>query len=319
MNKEAENGGPRWAVETVRVSKRLGGRPVLTDVDLQVPIGSVYGLLGANGAGKTTLLRLCMGWYRPDAGEVRVLGEPMIAEAARLRQRIVYVGEDGNALAHFTVAEAFQYASHLYENWDASRAERLLRGLELPPKRRLARLSVGMRLQVKVAMALSTRPSVLLLDEPTNGLDPVVRHQFLQLLSQEAAGGVTLVLATHNLADIERMIDHAAFMYKGRIVRAAELEELRQQVRQVRAVLSEPLPSPLPPRLDACVWHIEQTGRWYVLTVERETDALVDFLRSLGAEVVDVEALDLEALFRLIMLREGYARDGLLLSESAGL
>ncbi|WP_067930890.1 ABC transporter ATP-binding protein [Alicyclobacillus kakegawensis] len=307
------------AIEAVGVSKRLGGRLVVSGVDLRVPRGSVFGLVGANGAGKTTLLRLFMGWYRPDAGHLKVAGQSMIGDVADIRQQMVYVGEDGNAFSRFTVAEMFAYASRLYERWDKERCRRLAHALELPTNQRLARLSPGMRMQVKLAVALSARPSILLLDEPTNGLDPVLHRQFLQLLAQEAADGATLVMATHNLVDVERMVDHIAFMFQGRIVYAGGLEDLRQRVRQVRAVLSAPLPASLPPDLAACVWDVEQSGRWCTLTVEGPAEPVTDYLRQQGAEALEVVRLDLDELFQLVMQREGYARDGLVLAQGTHL
>ncbi|WP_067923144.1 ABC transporter ATP-binding protein [Alicyclobacillus shizuokensis] len=310
---------PTLAIQAVGVSKRLAGRLVVSGVDLRVPQGSVFGLVGANGAGKTTLLRLLMGWYRPDAGQLTVAGQPMLGETADVRQRMVYVGEDGNAFSRFTVAEMFAYASRLYERWDGERCRRLARALELPAHQRLTRLSAGMRMQVKLAVALSARPSILLLDEPTNGLDPVLHHQFLQLLAQEAADGATLVMATHNLTDVERMVDHIAFMFQGRIVYAGGLDDLRQRVRQVRAVLSAPLPIPLPPDLAACVWDLEQSGRWCTLTVEGPTEPVTAYLRDQGAEALEVVRLDLDELFQHVMQREGYARDGLVLTQSTHL
>ncbi|MBX5436108.1 MAG: ABC transporter ATP-binding protein [Alicyclobacillaceae bacterium] len=302
-----------WAVQTRALTKRFDGQTAVDHVDLDIPAGSVYGLVGANGAGKSTLLRLILGVMWPTSGEVRVWGEPLPRESARFRQRVHYVGSDGGLFPSFRVRELLHYASLVYEGWDVARCQALLKALELPIDARIRVLSTGMQMQLRLAVALSARPRLLLLDEPTNGLDPVVRRQFLQLIVQEAAGqGTTVVIATHLLEDVERIGDGVAVMYRGRVVASGVIDDLRGRVHRLQAAL----PSGLPREVEAhpAVTRVERQGQVFTLTVEGDPAPVQALLHSAGASLVEPIPLDLSDLFRYLLEKEGYSREGVLLS-----
>lgn len=301
------------AVETTGLNKMFSGQQALVDVNLTIPEASIYGIVGANGAGKSTLLRTLIGLYRPDAGQVQVLGQPVPFEAAELRHRVHYVSPDGALPPSFRVKEMIHYTRLLYERFDENRAIRLLDALELPTRKRIRELSLGMTMQLRLLIALSVRPDVLLLDEPTTGLDPVVRRQFLQLILQEASSGeTTVVMATHQLSDVERMVDGVAILYNGRVVRQGMLDELQSGIKRVQAVIEKSVETPLD-ELPNVIRH-EHTGRVHTFVTDGDPEGLAGRLKAAGASFVEVVDVDFDELFTHVMRKEGYARDGILLS-----
>lgn len=301
------------AVELMQLTKRFDERLAVDSVNLEIPTGSIFGVVGANGAGKSTLLRLTIGTMWPTAGEVRLFGETLARESAPIRQRVHFVGADGEMLRSFRVHEVAHYASLLYERWDEDRCKRLFDALELPRNRTVRNLSTGMKMQLRLAIALSAHPDLLVLDEPTNGLDPVVKRQFLQLIVQEAAGqGTTVILATHLLDDVERIADGVAVMYRGRMVASGVIDDLKGRVHRLQAAL----PNGLPPAIEdhPAVARVDRQGQVFTLTVEGDAQDIQDRLWAAGAPFVEPVELELTDLFRYLMEKEGYSRDSVLLS-----
>lgn len=297
-------------VETLDLRKSFAGSPVLENVNLHVPAGTVLGLAGANGAGKTTLLLLIAGYYWPSAGEVRLFGQTLPREASGLRQRLHFVSAESNFMPSFRIAELLHYFDLLYDRFEREKANQLFKALDLPLQARLGQLSLGTVTQVRLALALACRPDILLMDEPTNGLDPVVRHQFLQfIVDQTAASGTTVLMATHHLEPLETMADSVAFLYKGRVLMDARVDVLKGEVREVQAVLSTNLPSEI--LHSPQVMTYERRGSVHVLVTDGQPRELMERLWSAGAEHVEAVTLSLEEIFRRLMEREGYVRHAL--------
>lgn len=301
------------AIETQSVTKVFDGHPVVNQVSLSIPEGSVYGIVGANGAGKSTLLRILIGLFRPSYGEVFVFGKPLPREAADIRQRVHYVGADGDMYRSFRVEEMLTYAGLLYERWDKERCKVLMDALALPPKQRVRNLSLGMKMQLRLAIALAARPDMLILDEPTTGLDPIVKRQFLQLIVQEAAGaGTTVVMATHQLDDLERIADGLAVMYQGKVISAGVLQDMKSDIKQIHVVLPGGLPAALTNH--PSIIRSDQKGPLLSLGVEGHVEEIICHLEQAGGTYIEVHDLDFEDLFRHLMGKVGYTREGILLS-----
>ncbi len=299
-------------IETENLTKVLGTIPVVNHVSLQISEGTVYGLVGANGAGKSTLLRLIVGYYWPTTGNVRLFGEVLSRQASAIRQRIHMVSAGGEVFKTYRVRDLIQYYNLLYDRFDNTRCTRLLDALELSRRSLVRQLSLGMKTQLKLALALACHPDILLLDEPTNGLDPVVKRQFLQILVQEVAhAGTTILLATHHLDDLDCIADGVAVMYKGQLIADGLLNELKERVKEIHAVLPGRLPEEVRKRREV-ISH-EQKGQLHILVVDGPPDAVLETLRESGA--IHVETIDLSfvELFRYLMEREGYTRDAVLL------
>ena len=227
----AENAEP-LVVETSKLTKIYGNRHIaLNSVDLSIPRGCVVGLIGPNGAGKTTLLRLVLGLHRPSAGWVKVLGQKMSANAAKLRSRIGYIPTQAHCPKHLTPLGYLEYVAQLHGLRAEVRKPRmaaLLRAvglLELAGEK-VATFSHGMVARLAVAASLINEPDLLIWDEPTHGLDPEARRSMLDLikrLSEEK----TLLIASHNLADIDEVCTHVAVLNRGHLVYQGGLDGLK--------------------------------------------------------------------------------------------
>jgi ABC-2 type transport system ATP-binding protein len=234
-------------IETSHAAKRFGRFEAVEDLNLRVPQGSVFALIGPNGAGKSTTLRMLMNILRPDRGDITVLGTPSHRLAPRDFERIGYVSESQKLPDGLTLAQYFAYLRSLYPAWDRSLEQELREQFELPLTRRIRNLSHGMRMKALLVGALAYRPQLLVLDEPLSGLDTLVRDEVVNGLLQQAAD-TTILISSHELAEIESFTTHVAFMQNGRVLLQEAIEDLRTRFREVSVTLSavKSLPTPLP-------------------------------------------------------------------------
>lgn len=213
-------------LEIRNLSKSYGSF-ALKNVNLDVPSGTITGLVGANGAGKSTLLKLVLGLIPPDAGELRIFGQDARIDGRALRQRIGFVQESPSLYGHLRVGELGRLVAPFYPAWNERTFRRLCDHFELPMKKAFAKLSQGMRMKTALALALSHEAELLLLDEPTSGLDPLARRELLDLLLEVIQDeGKAVLFSTHITSDLERVADHVAFLKAGRMVLAGPKEEL---------------------------------------------------------------------------------------------
>jgi ABC-2 type transport system ATP-binding protein len=295
-------------IGTSQVTKIYEENVAVDHVDLDVQQGSIYGIAGANGAGKSTLLRMLVGLSRPTSGAVYFFREPLPTDCSKLNERVQFVSPDAEMYSFFRVNDMIKYASLLYKRWDERRAAVLLEALELPASRYIRSLSLGMRMQLRLAIALSARPDVLILDEPTNGLDPVVKHQLLQLVVEETASrGVTTVIATHELEDIERITDKAAFMCRGRIVGVDSIDAWKGRIKGIQAVIHGELNSRIANH--PAIAHLARRGPHVSMVVDGASPEVTQLLFQQNATHVNEYELSFGEVFRFIMEREGYVRD----------
>jgi ABC-2 type transport system ATP-binding protein len=222
-------------IQTDNLTKRFGGHDAVSGLQLAVPEGATYALIGANGAGKTTTLRMLVNLLRPDSGSAQVLGIDSRALSHNDFQRIGYVSESQEVPLGLKLEDFFIYLRALYRDWDTALERVLRRQFELPPALALGKLSHGMRMKVKLVAALAFRPKLLILDEPLSGLDALVRDEILAgLLGQ--ADETTIVISSHELAEIEGCTTHVAFLAKGRLLLQESIESLTARFREVRVI-----------------------------------------------------------------------------------
>jgi ABC-2 type transport system ATP-binding protein len=211
-------------LETRALSKRFARKWALRDCTLSIPAGAVVGLAGPNGAGKSTLLQLAVALLAPSEGEITTLGFDPIRVPA-VMAKVGYVAQDAPLYRSFTVAETLEYARSMNPGWDEAAGGQLLG--ELPLERRVAALTAGDRARLALCVALGKRPSLVLLDEPFANLDPLAAREFLQgLMGGVAATGATVVIASHVIADIERVADHIVLLTDGRVRLQGDVDDL---------------------------------------------------------------------------------------------
>jgi ABC-2 type transport system ATP-binding protein len=216
------------ALETTGLGKRYRRNWALQDCTLTVPQGRIAALVGPNGAGKTTLLHLAVGLLAPTTGTVRVLGQA--SGTPGLAEQIGFVAQDTPLYRDFTAAEHLTMGAQLNRRFDVAPARSRLGRVAVPLDRRVAKLSGGQRAQVALALALAKRPQLLLLDEPLASLDPLARREFLQaLMGSVAEQGVTVVLSSHLLADLERVCDYLIVLSAAHVQVLGPVEELLER------------------------------------------------------------------------------------------
>ena len=204
-----------YAMEASGLGKRYGRRWVLSQCSLGVPAGQVVGLVGPNGAGKTTLLHLAVGLLRPTTGTITVAG------------RAGFVAQDAPASPGLSVADHLRMGQALNAGWDAALAGRRLAEAGLDPRQRAGRLSGGQRAQLALTLAIAKRPDVLILDEPVASLDPLARRDFLEAVAHQAAArGMTVVLSSHLVADLERICDYLILLVASQVRLAGRVSAL---------------------------------------------------------------------------------------------
>jgi ABC-2 type transport system ATP-binding protein len=214
------------AVETSGLTKCYGKVRALTDCTIGVPEGRICALIGPNGAGKTTLLRLLAGLARPTAGQVAVNGSTPRQDPAFLAD-IGFLAQEIPLYRRLSAQDHIRAGGHLNPRWDAESVRERLTGLKIPLDRPVGKLSGGQRAQVALALILAKQPRLLLLDEPVAALDPLARRNFLGLLADAvAAGGLTVVLSSHLVADLERICDHLIMLASSRVQLCGDIEDL---------------------------------------------------------------------------------------------
>ena len=217
-------------IQTEHLTKRYGRHEAVKDISLAVPEGAALALIGANGAGKTTTLRMLLNLAQPSTGDARVLGKDSRELSATDLARIGYVSENQKLPDGLTVAQYFDYLRPLYPTWDGGLEADLRARFDLPADRKLGKLSHGTRLKTVLAAALPFHPTVLILDEPLSGLDPLVRDEVMEGLLANAAD-TTILISSHELAEIEGFATHVAFIDRGRLLFQEPMEALTGRFR----------------------------------------------------------------------------------------
>jgi ABC-2 type transport system ATP-binding protein len=208
------------------LGKRYGRRWALSDCTVDIPAGQVVGLVGPNGAGKTTLLHLAVGLLQPTAGTIEVLDDRPAASPAQLA-RVGFVAQDTPTYSGLSVADHLRLGAHLNPGWDARTASDRIERLGLDLRQRAGKLSGGQRAQLALTLALAKRPELLILDEPVASLDPLARREFLQgLLEAVVDQGLSVVLSSHLVADLERACDYLIVLIGSRVQIAGEVDHL---------------------------------------------------------------------------------------------
>ncbi len=218
-------------VETSGLTKRYRRVTALRDCTISVPEGRISALVGPNGAGKTTLLRLLAGLAAPTAGSAAVLGGPPRQDPAYLAE-IGFLAQEIPLYRRRTARDHIGIGAHLNPRWDGESVRSRLGGLKIPLDQPVGTLSGGQRAQVALALTLAKRPRLLLLDEPLAALDPLARRNFVAALAEAAAdGGLTIVLSSHLIADIERVCDHLVLLAASQVQLCGDTEVLLAQHR----------------------------------------------------------------------------------------
>jgi ABC-2 type transport system ATP-binding protein len=223
-------------LRTIDLSKRFRGTVALDRLNLNVPEGSIFALIGPNGAGKTTAIKILMNIHQATSGSAEALGIDSRKISPSEFQQIGYVSENQEMPEWMTVKYFMAYLKPFYPAWDDARAEELLQQFELPRDRKLKHLSRGMKMKAALASSLAYRPKLIVLDEPFSGLDPLVRDELIEGLL-ESAGEATILISSHDLAEIESFASHIGYLERGKLRFSEEMTALSARFREVEVTL----------------------------------------------------------------------------------
>ena len=284
-------------VQSENLYKTYGRHEALLGLNLSVPEGSAFALIGANGAGKTTTIKVLMNILRPSRGMASVLGMDSRRLSHRELATIGYVSENQIMPSRLTVGAYLDYLRPFYATWDRDLEHSILAQLRLPIARRIGELSHGMRLKMALACALPFRPKLLILDEPFSGLDPLVREEFMERLLQQA-GEMTILISSHELSEIEGVATHIAYLEQGQLLFQDAMADLNNRSRSVRITLQHE-PAPLQSLPDG--W-LQPTVAGNVLSFVHTQFSEADLASQLGGVLtgirqVDVRPIGLRQLF----------------------
>jgi len=284
-----------------RLVVRYRGKTALDGLDLRVPRGAVYAFLGDNGAGKTTTMKVLTGLAPADAGRAEILGRDCWASAQELRHRVGYMPERPRFYDWMTVADIGWFTASFHKPGFLPRYREWADRLGLDPAKRLKDLSKGGYARVGLALALAPDPEVLLLDEPTSGLDLLTRREFLASLVDLAAGGRTVLISSHSIAELERASTHVGLLKDGKMILSSTLDELRKNVRRISLRFADRPPDPAGL---GTVLERNGTGRFWQVMLQDPDPAAVAALRSSpGVSDFEDTAVSLEEVYAALMAR----------------
>ena len=213
-------------LEIKNVSKSFDGNKIIDGVSLSVKRGKIVGLLGKNGSGKSTLIKLINDLLTLDDGEILVNGEKI---GVKSKSVISYLPERSYLDVSKKVSEIFDFFEDFYNDFDRNKAESLIEELELSADMKISKMSKGMREKISLALVMSRRAELYILDEPLGGVDPVTRDRILKTILSNFGENSSLIITTHLISDVEKILDEVVFIDKGKIVLQGDADKLREE------------------------------------------------------------------------------------------
>jgi ABC-2 type transport system ATP-binding protein len=213
-------------LEYKAVNKSFGEKQVLKNINLQIESNKIIGLLGKNGSGKSTLFKLANDLLTVSSGEILIDGKPISPESKKI---VSYLPERPYLSPSLKVSDAIKLFETFYEDFDSEKAEKLLKDLELDKEMRLSKMSKGMKEKVMLVLVMSRKAKIYILDEPLGGVDPASRDYILQTILKNFEENATLLISTHMISDIEKILDEVIFIDNGEITIQSDADELRKK------------------------------------------------------------------------------------------
>ena len=286
------------------VSKKLGNKKVLDQVNLQIQDGSIFGLVGPNGAGKSTLLRILAGVIREDAGVVTWDNEPIFDNPA-VKKDILFISDEPYYFYNASISDMKQFYQLWYPSFDEDEYAHYLKLFHLDEKMPLAQFSKGMKRQAFIIFALAIAPKLLLLDEVFDGLDPMMRLMFQRALAKSVEEKkMTVLISSHNIRELEDICDSFGILDDHCITTSGDIESVRENVHAIQLAFKEEVDPSLFDHLDVLSIRVE--SKFAKLVVKENVEKIINYLRSLDPVILEVQNINLEEVFLYEMENKGY-------------
>ncbi|MBU3804903.1 MAG: ABC transporter ATP-binding protein [Candidatus Cellulosilyticum pullistercoris] len=282
-------------IKIEHVSKSFDGHKVLDDVSIYVKPGTIYGIIGENGVGKSTLIQCLAGVYEQDTGRIEIDGKS-IYENNEVKLSVGYVADRNQFFKGYRIEQMIDFFKLTYPSFSEERFKKYNETFKLNLKSKVKNLSKGMQMRLSLMLNMAIMPKVLILDEPTSGLDALAKKQVLDfLIEQVDETGMTVVISSHHLSELERICDEITMLSRGKVVYQSSVETLKNKVRKLQVVFNNEVP------VDLKKWEgilsIDHIGSVYYIVTNEYSEALEEKLKEAGAFLVEAIGLNLEEVF----------------------
>jgi beta-exotoxin I transport system ATP-binding protein len=282
-------------IQTTNLTKSYGKNRGITDVNITVRKGDIFGFLGPNGAGKSTTIRTLLDFIRPTGGSASVFGLDCQKDSLAIRRRTGYVPGEANLYGHMTGWKYLKYIGDIRGCYDELAAKKYAERFEIKLDRKVREYSSGMRQKVIIIQALMNDPDLVILDEPTKGLDPLVQQIFMDVIREEAARGKTIFMSSHVLSDVEKVCNRVAIIKEGRIVAEEDMASLKRKAGKVVEVKFK---GAKPENFAVSgIGKISQLDGYFKMTTSGDIKSVLRDLASYDIEDVNIHAMTLDDIF----------------------
>lgn len=216
-------------IDTKNLTKTYGSSRGISDVNLQIREGEIFGFVGPNGAGKSTTIRTLLNFMFPTGGCATILGMDIVKDSAKIKEFVSYVPSEVRFYDDVKVMDIINYSSSFYKNCNVGEIDNLCKALDVEVNKKMGELSLGNKKKVAIVQALISNPKLLILDEPTNGLDPLIQKKLFELILEQKKKGVTIFFSSHNLVEIENICDRVAVIKDGKIIDTIEIHKISKK------------------------------------------------------------------------------------------
>jgi len=277
------------------IDKYFGDIKAIDNISLEIKKSSVFGLVGTNGAGKSTFLRLLAGILKPDAGKITI-GDAPVFENIPVKERFFYISDDQYFFSNCTPLDMRNYYARVYPNFDKPRFDALLKSFDLSPTRKINTFSKGMKKQVSIICAIAAQTDYIFCDETFDGLDPVMRQAVKSLFAADIIErGLTPIIASHNLRELEDICDHVGILHKGGVILSRDLDDIKDNIHKLQCIFQKPLQKEDFPGLDIITLH--QRGSLYTIIARGNSDEIAKIISGMDPLFLELLPLSLEELF----------------------
>lgn len=284
-------------IEVKNLTKKIGSRTILENVNIHVQKGSIYGLIGVNGAGKTTLIRHLIGSYIADDGQV-LFNQQEVFENNAVKSQIVYIPDEFPTAFGSNIKDIAAFYSKLYPSWSEARYQELISSFNQDELANFNQFSKGMKKQVLFILALSIKPDYLIMDEPFDGLDPIISQTIWDILIQDVEERkMTVLISSHHLKELDAMCDTVCLIHQGKVVFEYQMDELKHQIHKLQVAFHSDMMKDKA-KSDIQLLNEKTTGKIHTWIVKGDLQEITAAIENNNPLILETLPLDLEEIFK---------------------